>query len=426
MIMPRDLKRLPLPLAVCLITIATVTLLSLLMAVWRVRRHGVYLGFTGLWIPIYGNDFYCYLSRFPLRHSVKFFTAPGFGWYYPAPAIFVDYPFYRLANITGAATAYAVLVVTILGSGVLMGIVFARRLIREGLGVASAIVFCASVLLLSWPLYFAAQRGNIEGLTWLLVAAGIWFFCRGEMAASAVCLGVAASFKIYPFLFFALYLKRRCDWRWLLVGAGAAGVLSLLGLRFLEPDVVDSMKRTVLAIHNFTWVYGERGLQGPWDHSAFALVKNFTDGHHPNGHRELTLYYPLAAVAALVLALGAWRRPVTNQVLFLTCAAITLPPTSFDYTLCLLYVPFAMVVVLAVRSARTEIPVAGLTLALTLFGLALGPEIFAATEAHPSLPGAIKCCLLLALAVLSVTARLEMPQREEGLNEEKADFLLSY
>ncbi len=200
----------------------------------------------------------------------------------------------------------------------------------------------------SWPFYFALERGNIEAVTWLLLAGGVWAIARERWMVAAVLLGVAASVKIYPGLMFAVFLRPK---RWKEIGVGllTAVVLTLASLRFLEPDVLLAWHGVVDGVGAWTRDYA--GIFDPvylaYDHSAFELLKALVPGQHPAYDLLMGRYLAVAAGVTLVLFFGrVIRLPRINQVLFVTVASVLLPPASFDYTLVNLYVPFAWLVLL--------------------------------------------------------------------------------
>jgi hypothetical protein len=94
--------------------------------------------------------------------------------------------------------------------------------------------------------------------------------------------------------------------------------------------------------------------------------------------------------------------PPVNQLLFLTIACITLPPTSYDYTLLHLYTPWVMLVFIAVAAWRNDLPTPrGLWPAFLCFILLLSPQneiIFHGER----LEGQIKCLALVALAIVAL------------------------
>lgn len=391
-------KPLPLGLKTFLWTSVGASLLALLMSLLRSVTEGRPFGSDGLWVSDYGFDYFDYYPRFLYRHSVMFFTCPGYPWYYPAPAIFFHYPFYVLAHRTGDLKAsYGVYVGVIAVAAIALAIGLGRALRAAGLRRSQAILFSVLTLLTSWSMYFAAQRGNIEGLTWMLVGGAVWAYAVRRNGAAAVLIGLAASVKIYPLLFGVLFLRQRRWWA-LVVVLLTAALVTIVGLRFLEPPLHDALRREIVGIRQWTVAYGEVYRDPEWDHSLFGLVKDIGHTKIRSYHRALILYYLVAgSIASLLFLLRVRRLATVNQVLFLSCAAVTLPPTSFDYTLCLMYVPFAWLALEVVRSDVERLRIKGLASTMGLLGVALAPTTFLFSPQQPALPGACRAVCLLAL-----------------------------
>ncbi len=356
-----------------------------------------------LWIPAPGSDFYDYLPRFPYRHQQFFFTARNaFPWVYPAPAIFVLYPFYLVSAPTRWHLGYALFaslaLALSLGCATRLGVALRRR----GLSTGQVILLLGSVLICGWPIYFALQRGNIEVLLWVGIAGAISLIATGRTTAGALLLGVVGSVKTYPLLFIGLLLLKRRYWESALAVLSALAT-TLLALRFLEPNVADASTRIRTGVAQWTAIttshYFATGV-GP-DHSLLGLLRQCTLGAILRPPHALPIFLAAeATLAAAVFFLRIRHMPMPNQTLFLTCAAILLPPTSYDYTLLVLLIPWGWMVLLCVERARGENTTQPMTGLFVLFAFALAPLTFFHT--HGAVPvrfeGPARCVALLCLA----------------------------
>lgn len=351
-------------------------------------------------------DFYIYNQRVPFLHSAAFFTGPAFAWMYPAPSIFFYLPFYSGIRDTHWWPNYLRFAGTAAGLDLLLAFGLWRAMRRRGLDGWKALVLVAGVAGLGWPFFFAFERGNIESLLWAGVATAVFCFAQGWVLPAALLLGFFGAAKLYPLLLFALFC-RRGRWRGLVAGLATAALTTVIALRFLEPDVLDAYRRISAGVKLWTqlttlqvWVAGV----GP-DHSLFGLMRQVTGGAIVRVPFALNVYLVTAGAAATALFLGRVRRlPLTNQVLFLVCAAILLPPTSFDYTLLLLLIPWAMVVLRCLEAAQNDEPWRAFTLPMLLFGVALAPLTFLHTYRGIQVyyEGPVRCVALIGLVVLAV------------------------
>ncbi len=76
----------------------------------------------------------------------------------------------------------------------------------------------ALVLALSFPLHRNLLFGQFYILLLLLLVAACWAYLRGFHAAAGALVAIAAACKIFPLVFFVLFLRRK-DWRALIWGA---------------------------------------------------------------------------------------------------------------------------------------------------------------------------------------------------------------
>lgn len=381
------------------------TVLSLLSALSNFPYARIAPGLDKLYPRSVGFDLHVYQGRFAVRHSVRFFTQPGYPWNYPAPAIFFYSPFYRSPH----GTILYCLVVA--GLTLSFAAAFALALRRSGLALRNAVAVTVGTLLLAWPLYFAAQRGNVEALTWTLTAISVWLYMKRRYGVGAAVLGVVGSVKLYPLFFLGLWLKQR---RYAAI-AGClltAALTTLLALRFMEPDVLDAFHRVSEGVHSFTAEVSAAVVlpNAGYDHSLFGMVKSITRHMPHNLPRELTIYYVVAGASALLLyLLRVMRLPDVYQVVFLACATVLLPPTSFDYTLVVLYIPFAWLAVLAVRERRLD-----LTWPMVLLAVGLSPQTFLWFDRLPEIGEDVKALCLFGLMAWACIAPQQALVREDA------------
>ncbi len=292
------------------------------------------------WYP----DFRFFADRFASLHTLEFFTrTPEHPFMYPAPVALPYALFFRGVP----HHAQSLFLLTILLSFLAAAALLARALRARGLNTASAAAFTASTLLLSFPIWFLYRQANMEFAIWLILSIGLWSLFHQRPYTAAICIGIAGSMKLFPFVYLGLLLSRR-QFRAIAVGIVAAVALTLVSLWIVYPDIPVSWHLTEAGIENFRQVFmlhlrPERG----FDHSLFGLFKNLAP-HLPAPPalaRILSAYLLIAATAGIALyALRIRKLPVINQLLALTIASILLPPTSFDYTLIHLYAPWTLLV----------------------------------------------------------------------------------
>jgi hypothetical protein len=351
-------------------------------------------------------DFRMFPDRFKHFHHRDFFTTQSGGHFlYPATIGMLYEPFLFLPYRHLPILFMVVLLLLELG----LGVYFRQILIRRGLSVSSATLFASIATLTSYPLYFELNRANVEIFIWIIAGAGVIALVRNRPWWAATLFGIAGSFKFYPFIYTGLLIARK-QYKQAAWAFCAGGLFTIFSLWAITGSISTSQTGSTAGLNEFRVVYilhkrpGEIGL----DHSIVGIYKRFVP-HMPSpdqlGH-QISIYLAIVTVIGCVAYFArAMKLPFINQVIFLTVAAIVLPPVSYDYTLLHLYTPFMLMVFLAIDFWKRglELP-KGAWPAFICFMVLLAPlnELILHGE---RVEGQIKCLVLLALAVISLTYR---------------------
>jgi hypothetical protein len=397
-------ERLPQAMVVFLWLCAALTLLSLGDATVQSLHYGLAKGAHLIFPPDPFYDLGDYRDRFLLRHSQQFFTSHGYPWFYPAPAIFVLYPFYLLDELHVPHLYVAAYVTVAMALVLIAGVLFHRRLRKAGATAHATTWFVVIAMASSWSVYIALQRGNIEILLWPLLAAGIWLAERGRWMRAAILIGAVASVKIYPLLFLGLFLRTK-RWKEIGVGLTVFAAVTLLALYFLEPNLADSFRRTMAGVNRWTTDYAVRMAPNGYDHSLFGQIKRVVAPSQVASALRIYLVVAGVVTSAWFLLRIAWL-PLVNQALFLACAAVLLPPASFDYTLGLVNIPLAWLSVLAVQAEHKGSKTKGTMAAFILLAFVTAPETFAVVNGE-FLASILKAVCLFGLLVVASVMRIE-------------------
>ncbi len=347
---------------------------------------------------------------------------------YPAPAAFVYklllYPF------PGHPVRPFLTFLTIC----IVGFAFvAWRACRPGravrLSAAAAIVVTA---VLGYPMWFVADRGNIEAVVWALAAAGLCLLLRGRTRSAAVLIGLSAAIKPFTILFLLLLLRHR-RYKEAALGVATAGLMLLAALTVLGPNpwrAYQGLKPGISLyvaryVTNLTPVEEMRFNHSLLDGMKSAAVTVEMGGIYPvkalvevtqlraepggwHGVRPLVRVYPFVVFAGLGLLIAVfYRMPMLNQLTALAVAVTLFPPVSGDYTLLFLYLPFATLLVFLTRevaAGKTTISYASMLAFACIYGLLFSPLTFLMLYA-----GDAKLLLLLALLVVAARS----PMRSE-------------
>ncbi len=343
------------------------------------------------------EDLLIFQPRFLAFHTPHFWDAGLYPFTYPAPLGVVYWLLYKLPHV---AELYLALSIAAL---LVWAWFFARKFGDPARAFALLILFLAA----SWPVRFLLQTGNTETIVALTLGVGILAALRGRWYLAATLIGVAGAMKLYPFALLGLVLSQR-RYREFVWGLVVSVGTTIASLAFLGPTVFAAQHHIAdgLAFLQQRYVLAPLpdGLQ--FNHSLFNLVKLgiFLTAKLQNlpiattaalTVTALHCYYPLAAIAALLLYLRVRQMPVLNQVVALTVCAVLLPPFSLDYTLVQLLVPFGLLCVFAVDTWRKREQPAGLTLCLTCFAILFSTGAY--FQLHFRLAAQVRTLALIAL-----------------------------
>ncbi len=364
-------------------------------------------------------DFSDWAARFRFYHHLSFFQQ-GAPLMYPAP-VALAYKIFSLGNhsveVWGITRRFLIIMLV---SVLFMLAGLGAALVRRGVAPVVALAFLAASLALSFPFWFEFTRANMEFVVWLLIMLGLYLFCLGHRWSPAALFGIAASMKIFPFVFLGLLIGRK-QYRQAAFGLVAAAIVTIASLWLLYPDVVASWHYTNGGVKLFrsTYMLHLRPQEIGFDHSLFALIKRAIPVLPPPATMThlLSAYLGVVALAGIALFFTRIRHlPLLNQVTCLVVCSILLPPTSYDYTLLHLYAPWAMMMLLWVEAAQTGEQLrhrAAWNFSLACYALLFTPQSEFIYHGVP-LGGQIKAVTLVALLYTALRYPLEVDRSESA------------
>jgi hypothetical protein len=375
------------------------------------------------WYPFFERDWRfsdltTFRERFQYFHQLHFFTMSKQLFAYPAPVAFAI-QFFLLLGPYAVVGYLAFCVLVFVGSGVLVG----HAMHRRGLQARDTIVFISVSLLLSYPLLFLLDRANIEMVNWLLVALGVAAYWKKRWYLAAIFLGVAISFKIFPFVFLGLLFSSK-KYGAAVLGVVVAVATTALATWMLGPtyQIASTEIARGLEFYRTGWMLEIHPYEIGFDHSIYGFLKVLTfpglQTQHEFYQHLLTRYMAVAATGGILLYFWKIRKlPRVNQILALTVASILFPPTSGDYTLMHLYIPWAALVLFAVSvpEARKTPGLVFVFVCLAILMTSQGYVVFH----YIKLNGMIKMIVLLFLLFASVSYPFE-EQLNDGEVEQAA------
>ena len=258
---------------------------------------------------------------------------------------------------------------------------------------------------LSYPVLFAIDRGNVELVIFLLLWAALLLVERTRYVAAAVPLALAASMKLVPLLLAAVFIPLR-QWKALALSVGLTAVLSGLALLTFDGSLGDNVDGLRQGLDNFSETT-EGGAHGLQHNSTIRGLFEVLEqegwswlGWAADGHRPIAILVGLVFTgAAILLPLALWERVTLLVVTF-----ILVPPVSYDYRLIHVLLP----VLLLMRFAR-PVPLA----AVLLLGFVLIPKGLPILFADVTIGTVLNPLALLALGALVAVTGLRRRQAGE-------------
>lgn len=192
--------------------------------------------------------------------------------------------------------------------------------------------------LLNYPMLLMLDRGNVEGVVLLFLAAAALSAHRGAWTRSAVLIGAAAAMKGYPLLFVFLLLGAR-RYRDAAVALSTAAGLTLLSFSTMSGGVFDNARGFLRAVGSFeAFGAGDAGVQhGSSLHGLASVAAHIWP--------TMTWLPGVAPPLALVILLIGSVSVISGRLLlWQSCAVIAgltilVPAVAFDYRLVLMLVP---------------------------------------------------------------------------------------
>ena len=394
-----------------------VLLLLWLVTLAMVWTGGVFHWPAKNWYPLFQwqdrfTDFTLNLENFKYFRQPQFFKLARSPIVYPAPAQLTFECFYLFGSVALDAYLFSCLFAVCAGAFLL-----GAAMLRRGLERKSTLAFLVLSAMLSYPMLFMADRGNIEIVNAGLVALGIAAYWNKRWYLAATFFGIAVSFKIFPFVFLGLLLSSR-KYLAVLYGIAICALTSIASLWVLGPTFSDAVAgiATGLQYQKTDYVLQIRPLEIGFDHSAFAVIKILTfqgfEGQQQHYLPLLKIYMAVAALGGILLYFWRIRRlPRANQILTLTVASVLLPPFSGDYTLVHLYIPWAVLVLISIQLPEGK-KVPGLVFCFVCLAFLMAPESYLVFLGL-RFAGQVKALVLLMLFLASMT--YPFPESEVGV-----------
>ncbi len=279
------------------------------------------------------------LDPYDYDQREKVFPAPEMEFFYPPVSLHLFRPLTSLPYGTASLSWLALK----LSALALLLLVWHRKF--EPLNPRFPMVLFF-LLAFSSALYRDLTTGNITIPEQLVLWLGFSFLLDRRYLAFALCVAIAAQFKLQPVVFLGLLLFADVRPRWIEAGAGLAAFLALFSLNFLlEPGLTRSFLLRIASMG------GNLDERGPFNPSLLAFVQDGIDlafkglpGLVPHVDRMIYAAAVLGIAALCFHRLGVGRpgrpAPDAKALVYVACLAFcVVVPRMKDYAYVICLIP---------------------------------------------------------------------------------------
>lgn len=204
-------------------------------------------------------------------------------------------------------------------------------------------VFVVSVFsFLSYPFIFLADRGNVDGLIFIILYFFLHYYKKKQAIISSILLAIAIAWKIVPAVFIVLFIADK-RYKEGIISIVTAIILTIFSLSIFQGGMINNAVRWLnnLDLYNKIYAIGNEGLY--FGHSLFGLMKTVMSYFYLNDFKiisQMSTIYLICIITvfiAVVLHIIFLEKEFWKKVILLVISMCLLPPISGDYKLILFF-----------------------------------------------------------------------------------------
>lgn len=205
------------------------------------------------------------------------------------------------------------------------------------------LIITTLLTLLSYPLLFLLDRGNIEGITFFLIALFLVLYKKKYFLIASLILAILVNIKPFPIVFIALFFWDK-KYKEITLTVVFTIFIFILSLQLLPGEILITLKSYLkeLKIYDSHYVEDIWGIQ--YSHTLYIPLQVLSK-IIPNFKQILKIIYFIFATGVFTYGVGLIKKYEVKywmKVLFLVLCMIGLPFASADYTLIHLYFPILL------------------------------------------------------------------------------------
>ncbi len=259
----------------------------------------------------------------------------------------------------------------------------------------------------TYPMLMILDRGNLQGIVTGCCLFAIMLMSRGRYLESAVLLGIAAALKIYPGIYFLVFLKQR-RFKELSLAITTTVLLTVVSVSTFTGTWAENFAGFKLGLRAFTGDIADANIHALLfqNHSLLALisyvslqdVKFFSSA----ALLSITFYQFLILTTGTLVVLWILFSKYQNEnqvLLSLTTAIVLIPSISYGYALSMFFI-----VLLNLFDRKTDLSKFSITyvkVTLVLIALLFAAKGFPLNVALSSWMNILDPIILLLLLIVS-------------------------
>ena len=204
-----------------------------------------------------------------------------------------------------------------------------------------AVYYVALIILTSFPIWFLADRGNIEGLQFILLALFVQTYTQEKHILSILLLSLSLCMKPFAIVFVVLYINRK-QYKYLGLLVVASLFIILTSLSLLPGTSADNLHGMNLGMkyYDSLWIIGGRGAQ--FNHTMYTplwIINYMVNWVTPEMLKQVYFLVHGSLFVGISTYIIYFEKKIWRKLFLLYLCMIGLPFISADYTLIHLYVP---------------------------------------------------------------------------------------
>jgi hypothetical protein len=232
----------------------------------------------------------------------------------------------------------------------------------------------ALVLLISYPILFAVDRGNLD--LWIMVCLGVFltnYTAKDSISLELanIALAIAIALKLYPILFLLLYVKDR-RFIGILKIALICSLATIAASALFAGGAPNAIKDFMGMLSTTDSLVTQKLEYGSSNVGIYYAGKILVELFHLNlDAKEVAMLYKRCAIVILLLSCGAVlvkQLEFWSSAVCIVCLTCLVPTLSNDYRMVNFLFPLILIV-----NARTLKPISALT-AIVVISLLMVPK----------------------------------------------------